>query len=391
MADNADKKTPEEFFNEAQEAYNKNVKTQLLIEENKEIQAHIHNIKLKMQKNEIDKISKIHNNLQQEDLTNRGFDKQKMLKDIEDRKNAIIFLNERISKHFIAAPGSLIVIPSMTNNGKSTLTAHIAEAMVNKNKKVLILSNEEKEEDVRARISCLRTKVSFGDYKTNRCSVEEIEKVLNDAEFLSQDAKLVVISPKNESDAYKVTTVKGVMATLEKAKGNFDAVIIDYYTNVNVSEVGSQDPWFVNNALAGELNVFKDSAPFPIILMAQCDSLRNEKNKQELDDSDFESQHPMYRWKGGKSIIIYATDIIELKKDFENSRSYLYAHKVRFGHGDLLRGHVLYFDKKMQRFSEWTPQIDAQVTVSKVIRQTKEQSAEMNLSKIFDNKNETNN
>jgi hypothetical protein len=158
-----------------------------------------------------------------------------------------------------------------------------------------------------------------------------------------------------------------------------------------VSEVGSQDPWFVNNALAGELNVFKDSAPFPIILMAQCDSLRNEKNKQELDDSDFESQHPMYRWKGGKSIIIYATDIIELKKDFENSRSYLYAHKVRFGHGDLLRGHVLYFDKKMQRFSEWTPQIDAQVTVSKVIRQTKEQSAEMNLSKIFDNKNETNN
>lgn len=391
MADNADKKTPEEFYKTAQESYNKNVKTQLLVEENKEIQAHIHNIKLKMQKSEIDKISKIHNNLQQEDLTTRGFDKQKMLKDIEDRKNAIIFLNERISKHFIAAPGSLIVIPSMTNNGKSTLTAHIAEAMVNKNKKVLILSNEEKEEDVRARISCLRTKVSFGDYKTNRCSVEEIEKVLNDAEFLSQDAKLVVISPKNESDAYKVTTVKGVMTTLEKAKGSFDAVIIDYYTNVNVSEIGAQDPWFVNNALAGELNVFKDSAPFPIILMAQCDSLRNEKNKQELDDSDFESQHPMYRWKGGKSIIIYATDIIELKKDFENSRSYLYAHKVRFGHGDLLRGHVLYFDKKMQRFSEWTPQIDAQVTVSRVIRQTKEQSAEMNLSGIFDNKNETNN
>ena len=391
MADNADKKTPEEFYKTAQESYNKNVKTQLLVEENKEIQAHIHNIKLKMQKSEIDKISKIHNNLQQEDLTTRGFDKQKMLKDIEDRKNAIIFLNERISKHFIAAPGSLIVIPSMTNNGKSTLTAHIAEAMVNKNKKVLILSNEEKEEDVRARISCLRTKVSFCDYKTNRCSVEEIEKVLNDAEFLSQDAKLVVISPKNESDAYKVTTVKGVMTTLEKAKGSFDAVIIDYYTNVNVSEIGAQDPWFVNNALAGELNVFKDSAPFPIILMAQCDSLRNEKNKQELDDSDFESQHPMYRWKGGKSIIIYATDIIELKKDFENSRSYLYAHKVRFGHGDLLRGHVLYFDKKMQRFSEWTPQIDAQVTVSRVIRQTKEQSAEMNLSAIFDNKNETNN
>lgn len=386
MADNSEKESPEEFYNQVSEAYEKSSKTQLLIEENKEIQAHIHNVKLKIQKSEIDKISKIHSNLEKEDLTNRGFDKQKMLRDIEDRKNAVIFLNEKISKHFIAAPGSLIVIPSMTNNGKSTLTAHIAEAMVNQAKKVLILSNEEKEEDVRARISCLRTKVSFGDYKTNKCTTDEIEKVLDDAEFLSKDAKLVVISPKNESDAYKVTTVKGVMNTLEKARGKFDAVIIDYYTNVNISEVGTQDPWTVNNALASELNVFKDSSPFPIIAMAQCESLRNEKNKQELDDADFEAQHPMYRWKGGKSIIIYATDIIELKKDFENSRSYLYAHKVRFGHGDLLRGHVLYFDKKMQRFSEWTPQIDAQVTASKAIRQTKEQSMQMGLQDVFDKK-----
>ena len=312
MSNNAEKETPEEMAKKVQEAYDKSVKLQQIVDENRELQAHIHNQKLKLQKKEIEKVSRLHTELEQEDLTNRSFDKQRMLKEIEDRKNAVIFLNERISKHFIAAPGSLIVIPSMTNNGKSTLTAHIAEAIVNQNKKVLILSNEEKEEDVRARISCLRTKVSFGDYKTNKCTAEDIEKVLNDAEFMSKDAKLVVISPKNEADAYKVTTVKGVMATLEKAKGKFDAVIIDYYTNVNISEVGVQDPWTVNNALASELNVFKDSSPFPIIAMAQCDSLRNEKNKQELDDSDFEAQHPMYRWKGGKSIIIYATDIIEL-------------------------------------------------------------------------------
>lgn len=386
MSNNAEKETPEEMAKKVQEAYDKSVKLQQIVDENRELQAHIHNQKLRLQKKEIEKVSRLHTELEQEDLTNRSFDKQRMLKEIEDRKNAVIFLNERISKHFIAAPGSLIVIPSMTNNGKSTLTAHIAEAIVNQNKKVLILSNEEKEEDVRARISCLRTKVSFGDYKTNKCTPEDIEKVLNDAEFMSKDAKLVVISPKNEADAYKVTTVKGVMATLEKAKGKFDAVIIDYYTNVNISEMGVQDPWTVNNALASELNVFKDSSPFPIIAMAQCDSLRNEKNKQELDDSDFEAQHPMYRWKGGKSIIIYATDIIELKKDFENSRSYLYAHKVRFGHGDLLRGHVLYFDKKMQRFSEWTPQIDAQITASKAIRQTKEQSAQIGLSTVFEEK-----
>lgn len=382
----ANKHTPQDFLDKLQEKYNKDLKTQTLMEENKELQAEIYNAKLKFQKKEIDKASKIQISLENEDITARSFDKQKMLRDLEDRKNAVIFLNEKISKHFIAAPGSLIVIPSMTNNGKSTLTAHIAEAMINQSKKVLILSNEEKEEDVRARISCLRVKVSFGDYKTNKCTPEQINQVLDDAEFLSQDAKLIVISPKNESDAYKVTTVKGVMTTLEKAKNKFDAVLIDYYTNVNVGEIGAQDPWHVNNTLASELNVFKDSAPFPIIVMAQCDAIKIDGKKEELDESDFDSQHPAYRWKGGKSILLYATDIIELKRDFENSRSYLYAHKVRFGHGDLMRGHVLFFDKKMQRFSEWTPQLDAQITASKVVRASKEQGREIGMQDLLKNK-----
>lgn len=383
---NANKHTAEDLLDKFQETYDKELKLQTLVQENKEIQAEIYNAKLKIQKKEIDKISKIQDSLQNEDLTTRTFDRNKMLKDIEDRKNSVIFLNEKISKHFIAAPGSLIVIPSMTNNGKSTLTAHIAEAMINKNKKVLILSNEEKEEDVRARISCLRTKVSFGDYKTNKCTPEQINTVLDDAEFLSQDAKLVVISPKTESDAYKVTTVKGVMTTLEKAKGKFDAVLLDYYTNVNVGETGGQDPWHVNNVLAGELNVFKDTCPFPIIVMAQCEGIKVDGKKEEIDESVFDSQHPAYRWKGGKSILLYATDIIELKRDFDNSRSYLYAHKVRFGHGELMRGHVLFFDKKMQRFSEWTPQLDAQITASKVVRNTKTQSQELGLQDMFKDK-----
>ena len=201
----------------------------------------------------------LQDNIDSEDLSNRKFDRGAMLKDLEDRANAVVFINSKISEHFIAAPGSLIVIPSMTNNGKSTLTAAISEALVNTNKKVLVLSNEEKEEDVRARVSCLRQSVSFGDYKTNRCSKEQVIKVLDDAEELANNAQLVVISPQNEADAFKVTTVEGVIGTLEKAKGKFDAVIIDYYTNVNVGTNGSMDPWHVNNHFATELNTFKNN------------------------------------------------------------------------------------------------------------------------------------
>tara|TARA_R100000951_G_scaffold115132_2_gene122227 strand:+ start:12537 stop:13709 length:1173 start_codon:yes stop_codon:yes gene_type:complete len=376
--------TKEEFNEQMDDHYQENLKTQTIIEENKQINAEIQNKKLKIQKKEIDRISSIKESLENEDLSKRSFSKANMLKDIEDRKNAVTFLNGRISKHFVAAPSSLIVIPSMTNNGKSTLTAAIAEALVREGKRVLLLSNEEKETDARARVSCLRVNVSFGDYKTDGCTPEEYEKVLDDAEMLANSGLLVVVATTDEVDAYKVTTVEGIMNTLQKAKGQFDAVLIDYYTNVNISELGTIEPWHVNNRLASELNIFKDTAPYPIIVMAQCEGIKSDKKVDDKGSLDFDSNHPMYRWKGGKSILTYATDIIELVKDFDNSCSFLFAHKVRFGHGDLERQHMLPFDKKMQKFVDWSPAFDAGVTASKVKRKSEEQGKELNMGNVFD-------
>lgn len=379
--------TQDEFNQAIEEDYQKGLKTEVLIQENKQLQAEIQNQKLKRQKQESDRLANLHDELENEDLTKRGFERDRMLKDIEDRENAVTFINKSISKHFVAAPGSLIVIPSMTNNGKSTLTAAITQALVNEDKRVLVLSNEEKEPDVRARVSCLRTNISFGDYKSNKCTKEQIELVLDDAEMLADSSRLVVISTKNESDAYKVTTVKGVMATLEKAKGNFDCAILDYYGNVNISEFGAVEPWHVNNRLASELNIFKDSCPFPIVVMAQCEAIRSDKKIENKGQLEFDSNHPMYRWKGGQGILLYATDIIELVRDFDNSCSYLFGHKVRFGHGEMERLHMLPFDKKMQRFIQWSPQFDASVTASKVRRHTEKKTKEMNLKDVF-NKDE---
>jgi hypothetical protein len=375
--------TREEFDQAMDDDYQKGLRTETLLKENKQIQAEIQNSKLKNQKREMDKYSRLQDELESEDLTSRGFERDRMLKDVEDRKNAVTFINDTISEHFVAAPSSLMVVPSMTNNGKSTLTAKITETLVNENKRVLVLSNEEKEPDVRARVSCLRTNISFGDYKTNKCTTDQVNLVLDDAEMLADESRLVVISTKNESDAYKVTTVKGVMATLEKAKGNFDCVILDYYQNVNISEFGSIEPWHVNNKLASQLNIFKDSCPYPIVVMAQCKAIKTDKKIENKGQLPFESNHPMYRWKGGESILLYATDILELVRDFENSCSYIYAHKVRFGHGEMERNHCLPFDKKMQRFVEWSAGFDASVTASKVRRHTEQKTKEMDMANVF--------
>jgi hypothetical protein len=370
-----------EFKKNMESEYEKNVEVDQLHQKNREMNARINHQKYKGQLEEIERYNKIQKQIENEDLTNREFSRKKMEKDIEDRENAVTFINDQVSKDLIAAPGSLILVASMTNNGKSTLTAHIAETLVNEDKKVLVLSNEEKEQDVRARVSCLRTGISFGDYKTNKCTREEFNKVLDDAEFISK--RLIVISTDNESDAYKVTTVKGVMTTLEKAKGKFDAVIIDYYTNVNMTEKGTQEPWHVNNTLASKLNIFKDSAPFPIIMFAQCESFKSDKKLDSKAQKDYSNNHPRYRWIGGKGIILYATDIVELERDFENNCSILFLHKVRFGHGEIEQLRVLPFDKKMQRFiHKMTPEWDAKNTSERVVRKTKEDCEKLGLGNI---------
>jgi hypothetical protein len=94
----------------------------------------------------------------------------------------------------------------------------------------------------------------------------------------------------------------------------------------------------------------------------------------------------MYRWKGGQNLLVYATDIIELVRDFDNSCSFLFAHKVRFSHGDLERLHMLPFDRKMQRFVEWSAEFDASVTVSKVTRESREKEKDMGFKDIFKEK-----
>lgn len=370
----------EKEFQEASE-YSK------LAEDNKRKAARIQNHKLTLQEEQLNEAVTLHESLKNEDITKRKFDASIMLKDLEDRKNAVTFLNEEVSKDIIAAPSSLIVVAAMTSNGKSTLTGHIIETLVNENKKVLVLSNEEKEGDVRARVSCLRKNVSFGTYKQGKCTTEEERSVILDSTQLANSGQLVVISTSNSLDAYKVTTVKGVMTTLKKAKGHFDAVILDYYQNVNKTEIGTNDPWHVNNKLAGELNIFKDSAPFPIIAFAQCKGIQAPKGTAKAD-LDFESNHPAYRWKGGGDINTFATDIIELTKDFEESCSYLFAHKTRFSHGDLSRLKLLPFDKKMQRFVKWTPEWDAKTTADKVQRGTKDRAEELGLDKVFDEGND---
>ena len=97
--------TKEEFERELEQSYESNLETETLLQENKQINAKIQNKKLKMQSEEIDRISAIQDSLEDEDLSQRKFNKSRMLKSIEDRKNAVIFLQTGWSFKLFGYPG----------------------------------------------------------------------------------------------------------------------------------------------------------------------------------------------------------------------------------------------------------------------------------------------
>ena len=107
-----------EFNESITKDYEKSVEIEEINKENFEMNAKLRNKKMRSEIKEIERSDRLQEEIENEELINRRVSRAKMKKDQEDRKKAVTFVNKTVSKDIIAAPGSLIVIASMTGNGK---------------------------------------------------------------------------------------------------------------------------------------------------------------------------------------------------------------------------------------------------------------------------------
>jgi len=236
--------------------------------------------------------------------------------DAAERANAIVFMYDELSDFVQLAPGSLALICAATGTGKSTLTANVAYALLRAGKRTLIIANEEKRTDVAARISCLQLDVSIHDYKRKGGLPDLIrDNVLDNIANLNK-RMLTIIALDYKNDQRVVTSPEGMEQILDQATGKYDAVIIDYYQNINHS---IHNPGFqaheANEMFAKHVDNIKNTIGCPIIMMAQI----------RRGDDDFK-----VRLEGRRLILNKCTDIFEIKIDKPNRRSALIAHKDRW-------------------------------------------------------------
>lgn len=239
---------------------------------------------------------------------------------IKSAKKNMRFISEDFDGIVPFHSNNIILIGAYSGEGKSTITANIAHSLLKQKKNVLVISNEEKAGDVYNRVTCLVNGWSYNKHaEITDDQMEVFSKYVR-----AMRSRLRVVDNDSEGIVNLTTTYEGITGLLNSllAKGiYYDAIIIDYYQNVNM--LAGQlniDPWKVQEKFANFIDDFKGKYPAPIVLLAQMQP-RDKENETPFKD----------RIEGRKSIYNKATFAVEVRADKKNRRTEWTIHKQRFG------------------------------------------------------------
>lgn len=272
---------------------------------------------------------------------------------------------------------NILLLCGKTGDGKSTTVANIAAAtmrqinpLTKKRRKVLVITNEERAEDVFNRITCL----GKGWHYTNHdmFTDEQIKAFDETIKILAKDGWLNVIDNNYNGSNGVTTSIEGIQTIFDnliRDKIYYDVVIIDYYQNIKFSKKNPRiNEWEVQAAFAALMDSYKNVYPAPIVIMAQV--VPPDKDRKEPVE---------FRIKGRKIITDPATLIVEMIADRANLRTEWVIHKSRFNESV---GQSFYTGYEKGKFVKYD--VDFMKKVAKI----KEERDANKLDKVIEKKEE---
>jgi len=345
----------------------------------KEVQGKELTLKERKVGNELDKITQNDQDLERAKTTNFGSvsdgEIAEIQKDsreyIEAARKAMMFISKEFKDIVPFFRKNLILIGGKTGEGKSTTVANIVSSTMKQSdretgarKRVLVITNEEKREDVYNRITCLAKGWHYTNH--NKFTDEQAATFEKYIPILAKDGWLTVVddtfgSTKEAPISGMTTSLEGIQTIFDNLIRDeiyYDVVIIDYYQNIKLSKKNpSLDEWKVQAMLAAVLDQYKNTYPAPIVLLAQV-SPPDKEGK-----SSFKS-----RIEGRKVILNVCTCCIEIVADRENLKTEWIVHKSRFNESV---GGKFFTGYSNGRFVPYTPEFQQSVIQIKERRQAR--------------------
>ena len=221
---------------------------------------------------------------------------------------------------------NIILIGAPSGEGKSTAVANITFFLLQqknpatgKPARILVLTNEEKTEDIYNRITCLFAGEKYSNHDT--LTPEQLARFNKAIPAL---ATRITVIDQFHNGAHGVTTsLEGLEAVFENllAKGEkYDAILLDYYQNICISKKNPHlSEYDVQARLTRMLDNYKNIYPAPIVVFAQLNPPAEEN----------ENYFPA-KLQGRKLIINVATCVMEMIVDKKNRVTQWKVWKSRF-------------------------------------------------------------
>lgn len=266
-------------------------------------------------------------------------------------RKAVPFINSALSTVCPLCPGAVYLMGAASGTGKSTTTAAIAHGLYAQGMRSFIISNEETEAKIIARVACIELGIDFNLYIQDKLP----------ASFRKQIAhKILEIEPYVTvmDDPIASTTLEKIESILGEVNesGSYQAVIVDFLQRINKSTLvpGIER----TDALYRFKDIITDyaqHAKIPVIVMTQLIPISSDETER-----NFES-----RIKFCKGFMESAAAAIEIIKIKGIPVSTFYVAKGRFSKAEISvsckyeNGRFTYVSKKELQEIKDQAQIDA--------------------------------
>lgn len=236
-------------------------------------------------------------------------------------KQSIMFINPVISNICPLAPGALYIVGAPSGTGKSTVAAAEAHALYKQGKKTFVISNEETQAKILARIACAELGIDFQEYIQGNC-LPNIRKQV--AAEIKNIEPLVTVA----DEALGSTTIESIEKLLHQVDedGTYSCIIIDFFQRISKSSTNpSLERTMVLYNFKDIITDYAQHAKTPVILMVQLVPLPAEEQDRNVEN----------RIKWCKGIYEAAASVVEVIKVRGLPVSNFYIAKGRFSRSDI--------------------------------------------------------